>query len=533
MLLNLVLKELKNTSIISRIKKGNIFGTILSIILSLGFVVLEVVVYSMLSNKLKKYEGATDAFLVVFLFAVTVILIFYLSIIVGKSLYNKEDNTILLTKPIPPYINTLSKVLYIYIKNVGTNYLITVPILLAHASNTFVMPRIYFLILLYPIIISIFETGLAYIISIPIHEISKFLNRHNYIKMALSAIFSVGFCFIYYYILSTFLTLVRDNNILSIFSESTIASFKEISKFLVPTSLYIEVLSENYESLLILLGISLGVFIIGTVFGSNIYLYNLKNTKETKRKYKEKEYELVSVNKALLHKELKILFEDSSSSFSYSSLLLAQPFLTVLVVLAMNTIFSTGMLSFVTSYFPYVLQLIQILFVILFAAFINTSASLAISREHNCLRILKTIPVSYRKQILIKIAVPFAGTLIMTSISVLCLILLKQISLLNGLLTILYALTLCLLLELISIDSDLRHPVNMKDDNSKSSLTTLGGTLLPILEIAIMFFLNYLGLPFFVSFFIAYLLLIVALVPFILYFKKYVAKRFVALEMRN
>lgn len=534
MLINLLLKELRNTSFFSKVRKGNALSAILGLITTLAFVVIEVVVFSLLNVKLAKYDGASKAFLIIFLFAVSVVHIFYLATLVRKTLYNKDDNTILLTKPIPPLTNTLAKVLYVYVKNLLNNYVIAVPILFVYASLNFAMPRIYFLVVLYPIFISIFETGVAYLISIPYHEIHKFLKKHIVIQMITSAILSVLLCIAYYYVLSTFLTLVRDNNILSIFSEETIAKFDDISKYLLPTTLYIDVLDEKYESLFILIIISIFVFALGAIIGSKIYLYNLQNSRETKRKIKEKEYKLMSENKALLYKEFKILFEDSSSGgFSYSSLLLMQPILTVLVIIAMNTIFKTGMLSYVTSYFPYILELVQILFVILFASFINTSASFAISREHSCLRTLKTIPVSYRKQVFMKLIVPFIGSTIVTLISLIILACLKQISVVNALLTFIYSITLVAFLEIVSLNSDLKHPSIDSSDSNTSSIVGLISVLIPVLSIGVMFLLNYLEVHFILSFFIAYVIILLIGIPYVILFNKNMTKRFIALEMRN
>ena len=210
-----------------------------------------------------------------------------------------------------------------------------------------------------------------------------------------------------------------------------------------------------------------------------------------------------------------------------------QPILTVLVIIAMNTIFKTVMLRYVTSYFQYILELVQILFVILFASFINTSASFAISRENSCLRTLKTIPVSYRKQVFMKLIVPFIGSTVVTLISLIILACLKQISVVNALLTFIYSITLVAFLEIVSLNSDLKHPSIDSSDSNTSSIVGLISVLMPVLSIGVMFLLNYLEVHFILSFFIAYVIILLIGIPYVILFNKNMTKRFIALEMRN
>ena len=56
MLINLLLKELRNTSFFSKVRKGNALSAILGLITTLAFVVIEVVVFSLLNVKLAKYK---------------------------------------------------------------------------------------------------------------------------------------------------------------------------------------------------------------------------------------------------------------------------------------------------------------------------------------------------------------------------------------------------------------------------------------------------------------------------------------------
>ena len=532
MIINLILKEFKNSSFFSKIKKRNFISAIISLVITLSFVVLEISVYAMLNNKISKYDGASEALLIIFLFGVSIVHIIYTSLVVNKTLYNKDDNSILINKPIDPSKTTFAKVMFIYLKNVFNNYFIAYPILVVFIINNKDLSRIHFLAFLYPVIISIFETGLSYLLSIPVHYLERVLKKHLTVRFILTLLLGLVLCVAYYFVLNAFLILVRDNNISSIFSPEMIETFKDISIFLFPTTWYMNIIDHHYELVVLLIFISLVVFALGSAIGSKVYLHNLQNQRETVKRVAIKEKKLVSPFKALLFKEIKILFEDSTSSISFALLLLMQPILTVLVVISMNTIFKTGMLSYVTSYFPYVLPLIQILFIILFAAFVNTSASFALTREKNCLRTLKTIPVSYKKQIAIKLLVPFVSSFVVTLLGILTLFLIGQIDIINALLALAFSITLCALLEIVSLHSDLRHATGEEDSNN-SSLVVLASIFLPLALIVLLFLLCFNGFEFYFAFLCSYIVLFILFIMYLFVFLSKANKLFINLEMRN
>lgn len=534
MFLNLVLKEFKNGALFDKLKKKNFLSLFLNLVLAIGFVFIEIYLYKMINEKLMAFKGASLSFLTIFLFVVSIAHILFLTAKVRKTMYSKTDSDILINKPVSPVLNIMSKIVFIYLRDVMMNYLISFPILMVYGMSNNVISRVSFLMFLYPIIISIFETGLSYLLSLPYEEIHLFLKKHFIVQVITSIIIILGLCFVYSYILNSFLVLVRDNNIYAIFSKDTITKLDDIAKFLIPTRFYIQLISLDYSGLLYILLISLAIFIIGGMISSGYYMKSLNREKINKNKNKEKEVKLTSENKALLKKELALFFEDSNSIFSSSGLLVMEPFLTVLVIQAMNTIFKTGALTYVISFFPYLLPIMHILFVVLFSTFINASSSFVISREkHNGIRICKTIPISYQKQILIKLLVPFTLSSISLFISVLVLLISGQVSVLYGILAFFFGLFLSSFLELVSIYNDLKYPTKENEDSNKSSLISLLAIALPMVFVGGMFLLSYLGLPLVASYFILLAILLLVLGGYVYLFNKKVTKLFVSLEMRN
>lgn len=534
MFLNLVLKEFKNGTLIEKLKKGNFLSVILNILISFAFVVLEIYLFRMINEKLNAFNGASKAFLTIFLFIISVGHILFLTAKVRGTLYSKIDNDILINKPVSPSMNILSKIVFIYLRDVMMNYLIAFPILIVYGYENQMISRVMFIMVMYPFIISIFETGVSYLLSLPYQEIYRFLKRHFIVQVITSIVIIVLLCFVYSYILNAFLVLVRDNNIYAIFSKSTIMKLDNIASYLIPTKYFIQLINLDFRGLFYLVIISLAIFLLGIFISSKHYLHSINSTKESKRKSSKREIKLTSINKALIKKELKLFFEDSNSIFSCSSLLVMEPFLTVLVIQAMNTIFKTGMLTYVTNYFPYLLPLIHILFIALFATFINTSASFVISREkYQGVRICKSIPLSYRKQIYIKMIVPFSLSTISLLVTILVLMTSKQVSVINCLLSFIFTILLTAFLELLSVNSDLKNPSKEGEESNKNSMISLLSIIIPLLLVGLMFALTYFALPLGWSFMIATTLLVIALGGYMLYFDKKVALRFVALEMRN
>ncbi len=535
MFLNLLIKEFKNGALFTKLKKGNFLSIFLTLIVSLAFIILEVYLFRMLNKKLMAFNNASEAFLNIFLFAITIIQILYLTTLVRKTLFSKEDEKILLNKPVNPMLNMLSKIVFIYLRNVLMNFIVAFPILYVYGYDTYATSRVLFLMFLYPFIISIFETGVSYLLSIPFQFVYNFFKKHFVIQVVISSCISIGLCYGYSFILKAFLTLVRDNNIYAIFSKDVIDHLYDVAEYLFPTHFYIQALHFNIDGLIFILAISIFIFIVGILVSSKVYYLSLTNeTYKKKREVKDREIKIYSQNKALVLKELKLYFEESNSVFSFSSLLLMQPFLTLLVIQAMNTIFKTGTLSYVSSYFKYLLPIIQILFVSLFATFINTASSFVISREKfNGVRICKMIPVSYRKHVLIKMLVPFSLSMVSLLISVIVLMITKQISVGNGFLALIFAIVMIIFLELVSINEDLKAPRSGNKESNKSALISLLSILIPVISVSGIFVLSFFKIPLIGSFMIVFLLLVLLLIGYGFYFYKKIAKRFIALEMRN
>ena len=163
------------------------------------------------------------------------------------------------------------------------------------------------------------------------------------------------------------------------------------------------------QTLLLLLVIC-GSFLVGLFPFMFYYSYTLKHTlpeKKQRRTFLANQLYITSVNKALIRKEFTLITSKNDDSvFSYSTLIALQPFLIYLVVSALNVIFHSGNLNYIRSLFPAIYSTIDASMIFLFLAVIN-GAVLSLNNERNTIKLIKTIPVKFDKQLLIKFMVPF------------------------------------------------------------------------------------------------------------------------------
>ena len=145
----------------------------------------------------------------------------------------------------------------------------------------------------------------------------------------------------------------------------------------------------------------------------------------------------------------------------------------------MNLIFGTGNLNYISTLFPSIFLTVDVILIMLFIAIINTTSSMSLIKEKNTLIIMKTLPVSYFKQLLIKISVPTILSFISFFVSILALVIFNEISLVDFAFLILVGGLSIILLNIIALYSDL------KSKNKSSLLTVLISFVFPLFAVAL------------------------------------------------
>ena len=532
MIKSLILKEIKTTSIGSKLKKENLLNTVLELVLYVGFIAIEVYLFHMLSAKFQAYNGVAEAFLVIFLTLISAVLTVVLAMQARKSLFSAEDASIMLTKPIKPLDNVISKILFVYIKNVFFNFCVAFPVLISYTINTHAHAYVVVFCVLYPIIASCFETGLACILSLPLQQLHLLLKRFAILQIIVSIAVIAGFCYLYSHVLNIFMVLVKDGNISTIFTNESLETMRVIGAYCIPARFFVPVFYGKYFEILIMIAIAVVVLALGTVLGAVFYMHFIKAEKESKSKSVNKFKKTMSPTKALFVKEFKLIFS-SNSVFSFAGLLFMQPILTFAIVKAINVIFKSGVFSFLSSMFTFLMPIVGIIFVTLFSVIINTSSSFILQREgYSGIKICKLIPVSYKKQVFVKMVVPFVSSLVSLIVSVVVLVAFKEMSVISGVLAFLLALVLEVIMEIVCVSADLRNK-QKEEGSSLAAVIEIVSILVPLVLVALIGVLAYMGLNFYVAFAIPFAIALVVMVAYAIVFAKGINKKFVLLETRN
>ncbi len=531
MIWSLIKKEINITSIGSKFKRDNLLNTLLGLALYAGFIAVEVFLFNMLITKLGAYDGVSEAILTIFLAIITAIAITLLTLQARKSIFSQEDALIMLTRPIKPANNIMSKVAFVYVKNVMLNFCVAFPVLISFIVRTERPTWLVVLALIYPFVASMFETGFACLLAFPLQKVYELLKRFSILQIVVSLAVIAGFCYIYSYVLNVFIVLVKDGNISTMFTTDALETMRMIGKFLVPARFVVAVLEGQYLHILTGLTISAAVLVIGVAVGTVCYLRFIRIEREAKGGNGGKIKPVRGVTTALIQKEFKLIFS-TNTIFSFAGLLIVQPILTFAVVKAMNVIITLGAFPFLSSIFTFLTPITGIVVVTLFSVVINTSASLVLQKEgYSGIKICKLIPVPYKKQIFVKMLVPFVASTLSLAVSIVVLVAFKEMTVANGALAFVLALLLEMIIEIACVSAELRNKA--KEGSSLAAVLELASIAIPLFVVFLIGLLTYAGLNFYIAFMIPLVLVMLAFVVSVVFFVKGIDKRFILLETRN
>ncbi len=316
MIKSLILKEINITSIGSKFKKDNLVNTLLGLALYAGFIAVEVFLFNMLITKLDAYDGVSEAILTIFLAIITAIAIVVFALQARKSVFSQEDALIMLTKPIKPLFNIISKVVFVYAKNVLLNFCVAFPILISFIVRTGRPTWLVVFALLYPFLASMFETGFACLLAFPLQKAYELAKRFGILQIVGSLAIIAGFCYLYSYVLNVFIVLVKDGNVSTMFTTEALETMRTIGKFLVPARFVVATLQGQPLHVLTVFAISAAVLVAGTSVGAVCYLRFIRTERESKGGKSAKFKPVRGVTAALVQKEFKLIFSTNTILYS-------------------------------------------------------------------------------------------------------------------------------------------------------------------------------------------------------------------------
>ena len=516
----------------SKNKMSKVLGLLFTIVVGVLFIIIETYLFNAIFTKLKVIQKATSSYFSVFLFVISTLLTVFAVLTAKKLFFNEADNTKLQSLPISNGKIVMAKLFFLFLTMYFMNLVFNLPLFITYGRIYHKMAIFYFNAVFYPLFLFFFQAGVALIFVYPVKLLLDFLKKHIFIQLGTVLVFAFGLTFLYSRALNIFINLVAENNIDSLFTVRSINAIEKAARFMVPINFLEEVfVSNNSRALFPSIAISFGTFIIGVTLV--IYFYNkfLQQVFSTpKKKENEVSLKMVSPKKALMKKELILLFRDSNYLFSFIGLLAVEPFLSYLIIRSFNTIFTNGAISYYLLAVPNIISFMDVLVMMLISTIIFQGANNYITNENKNVRLMKSIPVSPFSQLFIKVAIPFLMSIAFLFVSYLVLLITRTISVLTALYAILTNVILLFALTIISLFEELSIKRNQEKNSLLSSVYTYA---VPIVYFLFALLMCYLKVNFNIIFVIGIVIVMASLIPFVIHFKSRVNEKFLSLEVSN
>ncbi|MBR1581710.1 MAG: hypothetical protein IJ656_01625 [Bacilli bacterium] len=539
MLLELLHKEFKESQTYESSKVKTILRWVGRVLVYGLIVFLEVFIFSKLEPKLKEFSsfGSYD-FLILILFVMLIVSMISTTLRAREIFYKRIDSSIMLHLPINNDEIIFSKALFTYLNNVLTSAIITIPLLftfgIKQGFESGITTKFYVFSVLYPFFSSFISTGLTLIILPLYNKAYNFIKPKPILQIALGSILVITLCILYNYVLNLFMTLVNDAKLDTLISGAFVEKLHKATKFFVPTYQLMDLglgKVNVLQDIMISVGSSVIALVLGYFIATESYTNFLKGefSSNESKTMKSSKILLQNPTKTLLKKEFVLIFRNSNYVFSYTSLLIMQPFLAFVVINSLNTLFYTNQQMFLHYYGEFI-NALNITLILLFSSIIASSTMDAYSREQKAIQIVKYIPISPLKQTICKMIIPFAFSSFSLILTLLVLAIGKQISVLAFFISLLAGLMLLLSLSVAGVYIDLAK----LNENKKSNiefLSTVLSIVLPLITFGLIFLFMYAQVSKALMYIIVILLYVITNVALILPFKKIINNSFIKMRI--
>lgn len=530
-MLNLIAKDFKLLFSANGGSKKKLFSTFMTLLMSLFVIGIEWFVFATILDKIRVYQNATVPFLTLFLFIISCLMIVMNTMRANKLFFNPKDIEQLIRRPVSNAQIVASKLVFLFVTHYFMTLLLVLPIIIAYGSMIGKPMWFYYAGVFYPALSFLWEGGVALILVYPFKLLSDFLKKHILVQFVLSILLMVGACVLYSYVLNLFMELVVNNNLTAIFTRSSIEKLIATRKFLVPINFITDIFFvSGIFRMIPYVCIAGGVFSIGVSVVIFAFSY-LRSVAMQSRPGKVKDaLHITGPTYALFKKEFFLLFKDSNNILSFTGLLIIQPFLVYVIINSINSVFTTGAFSYYMTLLPELIPLIDVLLVMLFTLIINQGANEYIQSEKGNVRVMKILPISPLKQLLIKVLVPFALSAISLLATIVVLFVTKKMSLLTAASAFFMTIVLLVIFDIVSLKEEMRIGNNRP---RSTTMSTCYSYLLPFSFFAAAMVSCLLGLDLSLAYLIGFLVFLLLGLPHIIKLRSKMEQMFLDLEMVN
>lgn len=503
----------------------------LFIVLFLVIVIgIEYYMFLTILNKISNIVNASAAFLTLFLTVVEVLVIFADTSRASKLFFNEKDIEQLSIRPVSNASIIMAKIIFLFLFHYAISILFIYPLFIAYGNILNRAPLFYYVALFYPVLTFFFEVGIALVLVYPFYLLIKFLKQHIIVRYIVALGLLFGITIIYSYILNVFVNALSESGINALLTTSKIEFVINLREYFL-TSFLTSIFVENKALYFFpYIAIALGVFIFGLSIAIFSYNYVRNVAVNFKTKAKEHKYKVKSETIGLIKKELTMLTKNTDYTFSFIGLLIVEPFLAYFVVSSLNTIFKDGIFAYYISVVPNFFPLFDILVIMLFTMIIAAGANKYITMEKNTIKVIKTIPISIKKQLTIKVLIPFVFSLIALIVTMLVLLLTNAISVS----TFSFGLLLCFILLVIYNLISLKEELSIRHAKPRSYfVSSLYAYLLPVIYFVITAFMSYFQISIYISYLVGILALVIIGIPEIIMLLVKYKNMFLDLDVTN
>ena len=530
-MLTLIAKDFKLLFAAKGSAKKRILSAI-STLLMIGFVIgIEIFIFSTILDTVRTYKNATVPFMTVFLFIISCLMILLNTSRANTLFFDEKDIEQLTRRPVTNGQIVASKLVFLFLSHYLITFVLVYPVLIVY-GNAFGKPLwFYYIGVFYPALSFLFEGGVALILVYPFKLVSDFLKKHTVVQFVLALIVMVGACMLYNYVLSLFMEMVVNNDLNKLFTQSSVSAMIELRNGLVPLNFLVDLFFKGQGSRLFLYAcIAGGVFIIGVAIIVFSFSYLRSVAMHAKKSKDKEELNRTTPVVALIKKELFLLFKDSNNIFSFTGLLIIQPFLVSVIIDSLNSVLSSGSFAYYMLEFPELLPLIDVIILMLFTLIINQGANEYIQMEKGNVRVMKTIPVSPLLQLAIKVSVPFSLSTASLLVTVVTLLIGQKISLMTGFFGFLLTLILLAIFDIVSLKEEMR----ISNNRPRSTfLSTCYSYLLPFAFFGVAVVSSVFGFDILLSYLFGGAVFALLGIPHVLKIKSKMEDLFIDLEMVN
>jgi ABC-2 type transport system permease protein len=299
------------------------------------------------------------------------------------SMFNSNDNDMLLSMPIKPSTILASRLIFIVLWNMLVSLAVMIPVCIIYAMNVHVSFSYYFFCFFIFLLLPIIPTILASVIGYAIAYFTSKSNAKNWFEI----ISSVAIMGIIYYV------IYRGNDILNYVIAHN-DELKDIVKWcFYPIYLVIEMLQDNnYLSLVIFIILNISLFVIFTNILSIKFKKIIAKLQEnrTRSNFVMKSLHSESVSKSLFIKETKRYF--SSPIYVFNTAF--GPALIFIAAIASIFFDKSKILNAIGVSVGENMIFQFLVLTVMFIAFFTSTTSSSISIEGRNFWIMKTLPLS-------------------------------------------------------------------------------------------------------------------------------------------